>query len=82
MQAIDNHWNHGQEYRNQMMAPEYEPEMPKWTDLSWIKKSVIDRDGTTTFSLMTATANGVTYEGTGMFEKGKLITVDCIEISK
>jgi hypothetical protein len=83
MQAIENHWlTRDRAWREEMTAPEPSNEMPKWNELYWTKKSVIDRDGTTTYYLMTATQNGLTYEGTGILERNKLIIVDNIEIKK
>ena len=84
MMPIDNHWNYGQEYRNQMMASEYESEMPKWDELDWEKGDLIDFDAEEreSYYVMTAELNGVKYEGTGIYSCGELIKVEGIEISK
>ena len=80
MIQIDNHWNYGKEYRDHMTAPEVEPEIPKWTDLYWTKKSMIDRDGPESYYVVTATANGIVYEGNALYRGHKLIIVEEIQI--
>ena len=84
MMPIDNHWNYGQEYRNQMMASEYESEMPKWDELDWEKGDLIDFDAEEreSYYVMTAEHNGIVYEGAGIYSCGELIVVDGIEIKK
>ncbi len=63
-----------------MTAPEVESDIPKWTELYWTKKSLIDRDGPESYYVVTATTNGVTYEGNAMYRGRKLIIVDEIQI--
>lgn len=88
MMPIDNHWNYGKEYRDQMTAPEpsrddilYDIEK-HWQDYSWERGDLIDFDTEERQYnyIMTMEFNGQRYEGTGVYVCDELIIVENIEI--
>ncbi len=59
-------------------------QIPRWHDLEWERGDLIDEDKEEReeYVLMTARANGISYEGTGIYSCGELIDVEDIEIIK
>jgi hypothetical protein len=57
-------------------------EIPNWKDLEWERGDLIDedREERAEYYIMTAESNGKTYQGTGVYSCGELITVDDVEI--
>ena len=62
----------------------FDEELPKWQDLEWEKSFLIDSDidERAEYWCVTATANGVTYEGTATYIHDTLEIVEDIEIKK
>ena len=62
----------------------WDEELPKWSDLEWEKSFLIDTDidERAEYWCVTATADGVTYEGTGTYIHDTLEIVEEIEIKK
>ena len=83
MIAIENHMVIGpaDDY-NENGDPWDADRIPRWHDLEWERGDLIDEDIDEREEryIMTAESNGITYEGTGVYSCGELITVDDIEI--
>ena len=81
-----NHMTTGQNYSDHI-AGDYDwtaDGIPRWHELTWERGELLeeDIDEREEGYLMTAEHNGITYEGTGIYSCGELITVEDIEIKR
>ena len=59
-------------------------QIPRWHDLTWERGDLIDedKDEREEYYIMTSEANGIIYEGTGIYSCCELVIVDNIEIKR